>query len=216
VPAVLTEPADRRYAGKFVAARALTGKLMLPTRHGIMRPVFLLPVVVKLVENLDELRSAGADLTLFVSTNGARLPHQWIENSMSRLGGRWGFQGGTLIGRFSTAVFRGSRRPLVLPGFSHVRAKQAPQVPTMVELGMADFDVDLWFGALAPLGTPKATINRCNEAFNEILAQPTVQAVLEKQRLAAIGGTPEQLAELIAKDRLRWARIVTEAGITPD
>jgi len=99
---------------------------------------------------------------------------------------------------------------------SKVRARQAPQVPTMVELGMADFDVDLWYGALAPLGTPQATIDRYNAAFNEILAQPAVQALLEKQGLTAIGGKPEQLAELIAKDRLRWAKIVKEAGITPD
>lgn len=99
---------------------------------------------------------------------------------------------------------------------SKARAKQAPEVPTMVELGMTDFDVDLWYGALAPLGTPKATIDRYNAAFNEILAEPAVQAVLEKQGLTAIGGKPEQLAELIAKDRLRWARIVKDAGITQD
>jgi tripartite-type tricarboxylate transporter receptor subunit TctC len=99
---------------------------------------------------------------------------------------------------------------------SKARIKQAPQVPTMVELGMADFDVDLWFGALAPLGTPNSTVDRYNAAFNEILAQPAVQAVLEKQGLTASGGRPEQLADLIAKDRLRWAKIVKEAGITPD
>jgi tripartite-type tricarboxylate transporter receptor subunit TctC len=99
---------------------------------------------------------------------------------------------------------------------SKVRVRQAPQVPTMVELGMADFDVDLWFAALAPLGTPKDTIDRYNTAFNEILAQPAVQAVLEKQGLTAVGGTPEQLADLIARDRVRWAGIVKDAGITPD
>jgi tripartite-type tricarboxylate transporter receptor subunit TctC len=99
---------------------------------------------------------------------------------------------------------------------SKVRVRQAPQVPTMVELGMADFDVDLWFAALAPLGTPRDTIDRYNTTFNEIMAQPAVQAVLEKQGLTAVGGTPEQLADLIARDRLRWARIVKDAGITPD
>jgi tripartite-type tricarboxylate transporter receptor subunit TctC len=99
---------------------------------------------------------------------------------------------------------------------SKVRAKQAPQVPTMVELGMKDFDVDLWFAALAPAGTSKATIDRYNAAFNEILAQPNVQAVLEKQGLAAQGGTPERLSELIETDRSRWAKIVKDAGITPD
>jgi len=99
---------------------------------------------------------------------------------------------------------------------SKVRARQAPQVPTMVELGMTDFDVDLWYGALAPAGASRAVIDRYNAVFNEILAQPAVQAVLEKQGLTARGGTPEQLAELIAKDSARWARIIKDAGITPD
>jgi tripartite-type tricarboxylate transporter receptor subunit TctC len=99
---------------------------------------------------------------------------------------------------------------------SKARAQQAKQVPTLVELGMPDFDVDLWFGALAPAGTPKEIVDRYNALLNEILAQPSVQAVLEKQGMTAQGGPPERLAELIAKDRLRWAKVVKEAGITPD
>jgi len=99
---------------------------------------------------------------------------------------------------------------------SKTRAKQAPDVPTLVELGMTDFDVDLWFGVLAPANTPKAVIDRYNAAFNEILAQPSVQDVLAKQGLTAQGGRPEQLADLITTDRLRWAKVIKDAGITPD
>jgi len=99
---------------------------------------------------------------------------------------------------------------------SKARARQAPQVPTLVELGMADFDVDLWFGALAPAGTPKAVCDRYNAVFNEILSQPRVQEILDKQGLTAQGGPPERLSELIARDRLRWAKVVRDAGIAPD
>ena len=79
---------------------ALTGRLMLPTRNGLLRPVFLLPAVLKLVKKAKKLRPAGADPELFVSTGGTKLPRQWIENSMSTLGLRWGFHGGALVGRF--------------------------------------------------------------------------------------------------------------------
>jgi tripartite-type tricarboxylate transporter receptor subunit TctC len=84
------------------------------------------------------------------------------------------------------------------------------------ELGVTGFDVDLWYGVLAPAGTPKDIIDRCNAVFNEILAQPNVRAALEKQGLTARGGAPERLAELIAKDRPRWAKVVRDAQITAE
>jgi tripartite-type tricarboxylate transporter receptor subunit TctC len=99
---------------------------------------------------------------------------------------------------------------------SPVRVTQLPQVPTLVELGVAEFDVDLWFGVLAPVGTPKEIIDRYNAALNEILATPSVRSVLEKNGLTARGGPPERLAELIAKDRARWAAVIRDAGIAPE
>ncbi len=99
---------------------------------------------------------------------------------------------------------------------SMVRSPHAPHVPTLAELGIADFDVDLWFGVLAPAGTPKAIVDRYNAVFNEILAQPSVQAALEKQGLTAQGGPPERLAQLVASDRLRWAKVVKDAGLAAE
>ena len=99
---------------------------------------------------------------------------------------------------------------------SQARAQQAAQVPTLAELGVTDFDVDLWYAVLAPAGTPKDIVDRYNAVFNEILAQPNVRAVLDRQGLIAQGGPPERLAELIAKDRLRWAKVVKDAEITSE
>lgn len=99
---------------------------------------------------------------------------------------------------------------------SQARAPQAAQVPTLAELGVTGFDVDLWYAVLAPAGTPKAIVDRYNAVFNEILAQPGVRDVLGRQGLIAQGGTPERLAELIAKDRPRWAKVVKDAAITSE
>jgi tripartite-type tricarboxylate transporter receptor subunit TctC len=99
---------------------------------------------------------------------------------------------------------------------SERRTPQAPNVPTLAEQGVAGFDVDLWYGVLAPAGTPAAIVERYNGVLNEILAQANVRAALEKQGLVPRGGGPEKLAELIAKDQPRWARVVREAGITPE
>ncbi|MCP4616203.1 MAG: tripartite tricarboxylate transporter substrate binding protein [Bradyrhizobium sp.] len=99
---------------------------------------------------------------------------------------------------------------------SQKRAPQAPQVPTLAELGVADFDVDLWYGVLAPANTPKEIVDRYNATFNEILAEPNVRALLDKQGLVAQGGPPSRLADLIAKDRPRWAKVVRDAQITAE
>jgi tripartite-type tricarboxylate transporter receptor subunit TctC len=95
-------------------------------------------------------------------------------------------------------------------------ASQAPDVPTLAEKGIAGFEVDLWYGVLAPAGTPQPIIDRYNAVMNEILAQPNVRAALEKQGLIPRGGPPERLADLIARDQPRWAKVVREAGITPE
>jgi tripartite-type tricarboxylate transporter receptor subunit TctC len=99
---------------------------------------------------------------------------------------------------------------------SEQRSPLAPDVPTLAEEGVAGFDVDLWYGVMAPAGTPKEIVERYNKVINEILATPRVKDVLEKQGLVATGGPPSRLAELIARDQPRWAKVVKEAGITAE
>ena len=99
---------------------------------------------------------------------------------------------------------------------SRARAPQAPQVPTLAELGVTDFDVDFWYAVLAPAATPRAVVDRYNAVFNEILAQPGVKTQLDRQGLIVQGGPPERLGELIAKDRARWAKVVKDAKITAE
>lgn len=97
---------------------------------------------------------------------------------------------------------------------SQMRTPQMSDAPTLAESGVQGFDVDLWYGVLAPAGTPKPIVERYNAVFNEILAKPNVRTALEKQGLVARGGPPERLADLIAKDLPRWAKVVKDAAIT--
>jgi tripartite-type tricarboxylate transporter receptor subunit TctC len=130
-----------------------------------------------------------------------------------------------LLGGHISAMFLPVHTALPLAGADQLRilavgserrAPQAPNVPTLAELGVANFDVDLWYGVLAPAGTPAPIIARYNEVLNAILAEPNVRELLEKQGLLPHGGAPAELADLIAKDRARWASVVKRAGITPD
>ena len=94
------------------------------------------------------------------------------------------------------------------------RSTLAPDVPTLAEEGVSGLEVDLWYALSAPAGTPKDIIGRYNEVVNAILASNEVREQFAKQGLVPVGGSPQQLAELIGQDLPRWAKVVKDAGIT--
>src|SRR5215510_4226138 len=98
---------------------------------------------------------------------------------------------------------------------SDARSALAPEVPTFAEEGLTGFEVDLWYGLLAPAGTPADIVARYNKVVNEILSTPKVREALAKQGLTTRGGSPDDLAQLIARDGARWAKVVKEAKIAP-
>ncbi len=96
------------------------------------------------------------------------------------------------------------------------RLKIAPDLPTLQEQGLKDFEVDLWYGILAPAGTPADVAARYNATVNDILKSPEVVEKLAKQGLSVVGGTPERFAEFIAKDIAKWQGVVKEAGLSAE
>jgi tripartite-type tricarboxylate transporter receptor subunit TctC len=96
------------------------------------------------------------------------------------------------------------------------RVSVATEVPTLAEQGITAVEFDFWFGMLAPAGTPPESIARYNALLNEILGSPKVVEKLASQGLITVGGTPERLGELIAKDLAKWLRVVKEAGIAAE
>lgn len=96
------------------------------------------------------------------------------------------------------------------------RTTLAPDVPTLAEQGVADAEVDLWYGLAAPAGTSEPFIARANAAIDEILSDPRVREQLRVQGLDAVGGPPKILADLVAADLPRWAAVVRQAGITAE
>ena len=93
------------------------------------------------------------------------------------------------------------------------RAAIAPDVPTMAEAGLPGFDTGLWFGLLAPAGTPKAAIDRIAAAANEALKSETVAKTLQPQGIDLLGGTPDQFARYIASEMERWDKVAVAAGL---
>jgi tripartite-type tricarboxylate transporter receptor subunit TctC len=99
---------------------------------------------------------------------------------------------------------------------SKERSPVAPDLPTLQELGLPGFEVDLWFGVLAPAGTPPDIVERYNATINDILRTPQVVEKLAKQGLRVGGGTPERFGDFLASDIVKWQKVVSEAGIVVD
>jgi tripartite-type tricarboxylate transporter receptor subunit TctC len=104
----------------------------------------------------------------------------------------------------------------VLAVMSRTRTAVLPDVPTIAESGWPQFEASVWYGLVAPARTPAAVIARLNAAVQQALASPAV-----KQRLLDAGGevtpgTPEQFGVLIQSERVRYEKLIREAGIKPD
>ncbi|MFZ2649798.1 MAG: tripartite tricarboxylate transporter substrate binding protein [Burkholderiaceae bacterium] len=89
-----------------------------------------------------------------------------------------------------------------------------PGVPPLRSLGLGDLDVEMWFGVLAPKGTPRPFIERLNEELKTILALPDVRAAFETQGMSPAHSSPEAFRALIEKDAARWAQVIQQQGIT--
>lgn len=96
------------------------------------------------------------------------------------------------------------------------RSPAFPDVPTMQEAGVADFEVDSWYAMLVPAKTPRAVIDKLNKALNAVLAEPAIRSQLLDQGADALGGTPEALGKVIAAELPKWAKLAKDANIKAD
>ena len=91
-----------------------------------------------------------------------------------------------------------------------------PEVPPLRALKVGELDVEMWYGVLAPAGTPRALIERLNAELKTILAAPEVKAAFETQGMSPAHSSPEEFKRLVAQDAERWARVVQAQGIQAD
>ena len=87
-----------------------------------------------------------------------------------------------------------------------------PNVPTVAET-IPGYDVQLWFGAMAPRGTPQPIVQALNAGINKALQDPQIKKNLEGDGMLPSGGTPAQFGDRIRNDYDRWIRVVKEANI---
>jgi len=104
-------------------------------------------------------------------------------------------------------------RLVVLAAAGERRSALAPDVPTLAELGFANVEADLWYGMLAPAGTPREIIVRVNADMTKALALAEVRSALAAQGMEVAPSSPEEMAALMRRDAARWAAVVKQARI---
>jgi tripartite-type tricarboxylate transporter receptor subunit TctC len=96
------------------------------------------------------------------------------------------------------------------------RSAAFPDVPTIQESGVADFEVDSWYAMFVPAKTPKPVIERLNRALNTIVAEPAIREKLLAQGAEGVGGTPEALGKTVMAELPKWAKLAKDANIKAD
>lgn len=96
------------------------------------------------------------------------------------------------------------------------RSPLLPDLPTVAESGVPDYELLGWYGFLAPAGTPKEIVAKLNNAFNSALQEKEVREKLAGMGFDIAGGPSERLAELMRTDSQKWGKVIADANVKVD
>jgi tripartite-type tricarboxylate transporter receptor subunit TctC len=99
---------------------------------------------------------------------------------------------------------------------SVARSSLAPELPTMIEEGIPDYEMIGWFAAFVPAKTPKPIVDRLNGAIKAAVEDKSVQTTLLAAGIEPLTSTPDELRAYVVSETKKWADIVKAAGIEPE
>src|SRR5262252_8235570 len=102
----------------------------------------------------------------------------------------------------------------ILAVTTQTRVPELPDIPTLQEAGLAGFVSDTWNAISAPPKTPAPIVAKLNAAINDVLEAPDTKAHLNLMHLQAVGGTPQQMTEIIKAETRRWGEVIRSANVT--
>ena len=108
----------------------------------------------------------------------------------------------------------GKLKPLAIT--SDKRSPAEPQIPTMIESGVKNFEITAWFGFIAPAGTPKPIVDKLSKDVAAVLAMPDINKRIVDTATEVVGSTPEQYAAFIKAETAKWKDVIIRAKMTPN
>ncbi|HET9576730.1 MAG TPA: tripartite tricarboxylate transporter substrate binding protein [Usitatibacter sp.] len=95
------------------------------------------------------------------------------------------------------------------------RNPAVPEVPTLGEMGLADFDVGTWSGLIGPKGMPADVVKKINDAVNAVVNDPVISKRLIEEGAEIRTMSPQEFGSFIRAENTRWVKVVKDAGIKP-
>jgi tripartite-type tricarboxylate transporter receptor subunit TctC len=93
------------------------------------------------------------------------------------------------------------------------RVASLPDIPTLAEAGINDFESSAWNAIAAPPKTPPAIVAKLNKAINEVLKSPEIQAHFATLNLQGVGGSPADAKAFITKETAVWGKVIQDANV---
>lgn len=161
--------------------------------------------------NGTSMHLTGEMLDLAAGTDTVHVPYKGSANALSDLlGGQIDSMFGDIL-VLMPHLESGKVKALAVTGLD--RHPMLPDVPTLAESGVTDFNSLSWQGLFAPAGTPKDVVNQLNTTINEILTDPKVASFIADQGAMVDTRSPEEFAAFVAAETDKWADIVKQAGV---
>jgi tripartite-type tricarboxylate transporter receptor subunit TctC len=96
------------------------------------------------------------------------------------------------------------------------RSITLPDLPTMMEAGVRDYESSTWYGLLAPRATPRAIVTKLNREVVAIVNVPAVKTHLLAEGAEPVGNTPEEFGRHIQSETSQWKQLVAKVGLKPE
>jgi tripartite-type tricarboxylate transporter receptor subunit TctC len=96
------------------------------------------------------------------------------------------------------------------------RSKLVPELPTLNEAGVANFDMDSWAAMFAPANTPPEIVTRLNRELRKIIDNPEIKAKMAAMGFEAFSSSPEELGDFVKVQLVKWTKMIKDAGIEPE
>jgi tripartite-type tricarboxylate transporter receptor subunit TctC len=157
---------------------------------------------------------AGEMFKVRTGIDAVHIPYRGIGQSFTdMMAGKVQFAFSSITGALP---FVSDNRILALATTGRERTPVFPNLPTVMEAGLADFEVDLWLGIFVPAGTPADVVAKLNAGFKQVLADSGVKEALGKVGVTGRGTSAAEGAAFLRSEHGKWAKVIKDANVKPE